>query len=84
MVNNLENRLELVKVITHFENKEFNEVCGIYECKFDGTTRVFIRHNDEMRIISFYVDAPIKEGIDIVTEKIKEVLLHKVNKNLGK
>ena len=82
MINELEDRFELVKVITHFHNKEFNEVCGIYECKFDGKTKVMIRHNDEVSAITFCVNRPINESVYHVIQKIKDVLLYKVEEYL--
>lgn len=84
MINELEDRFELIKVITHFYNKEFDEMCGIYECRFDGETRVMIRHNDEVSAISFYVGEPIREGVCHVSQKIKDVLLYKVDEYLNR
>ena len=81
-MSDLNDRFELVRVITHFENKEFGEVCGIYECKFDNVTRLFIRHNNEVSVVSFFVGESIKNCVSDVTSKIKEVLLYKVDEYL--
>lgn len=82
MVNELENRFELVRVITHNEDKDMDSVCGIYEFKFDNRTHVFIRHDDEICVVSFFLNESIKDGIETVTDKVKEVLLYKVEEYL--
>lgn len=82
MINELGNRLQLVRVITHNEDKDMDSICGIYEFKFDNRTRVYIRHDDEVCEVSFFLHESIKDGIEAVTDTLKKVLLYKVDEYL--
>jgi hypothetical protein len=65
------NRISEVKILSYFDNKEFNTRHGVYQCKFKETDKIFVITNNIVYVLSHYAD---KSQLDIVREDVKKEL----------
>lgn len=78
-------RIKNLRIIKHFEDSVYHKIHGIYVFDFDGADgywkdEIVIRHDEEIKIFSFWLGTPMAECFRNLKQDVVEELLKMVEK----